>query len=106
MVMRDENPLKMTANTTHGPCKFEAEVQKWMARLKDAASSSQEPPSRLRPLFFYFLFYQFFSQQFRVGGQNKHKNKIHLDQFPIELKSKETRFRVSFDFNSIGKWSE
>ena len=51
----------------------------------------------------YFLFYRFFSQQVRVGGRNE--NKIHLDHFPIELKSKETN-RVSFVFNSIGKWSK
>ena len=60
----------------------------------------------LRPKFFYFLFYRFFSQQVRVGGRNKNKNKIHSDHFPIELKSKETQFCVSFDFNSIVKWSE
>ena len=59
---------------------------------------------KVRPKFFYFLFYRFFSQQVRVGGRNK--NKIHSNHFPIELKSKETRNRVSFDFNSIGKWSE
>ena len=58
----------------------------------------------IRPSFFYFLFYQFFSQQVRVGGQNKNKNKIHSDHFPIELKSKETWNCVSFDFNSIGKF--
>ena len=29
----------------------------------------------------YFLFYQFFSQQVRVGGRNKNKNKIHSDHF-------------------------
>ena len=46
---------------------------------------------------FYFLFYQFFPQQ----GRNKNK-KINLDLFPNELKSKETRFCVSFDFYSIG----
>ena len=45
----------------------------------------------VRPEFFYFLF---FSQRVSVGGRNKNKNKIHLDHFPIELKSKETRFRV------------
>ena len=56
----------------------------------------------LRPEFFYFLFYRFFSQQIRVGGGNK----IHSDHFPIELKLKETRNHVSFNFNSIGKWSE
>ena len=52
----------------------------------------------LRPEFFYFLFYRFFSQQVRVGGRNKNKNKIHLDHFPFELKLKETRDRVSFNF--------
>ena len=46
---------------------------------------------QLRPKFFYFLFYRFFSQQVRVGGRNKNKNKIHSDRFPIELKSKETQ---------------
>ena len=45
-----------------------------------------------RPSFFYFLFYRLFLQQVRVGGRNKNENKIHLDQLPIELKSKETRF--------------
>ena len=40
--------------------------------------------------FFFFFFYRFFSQQVRVGGRNKSKNKIHSDHFPIELKSKET----------------
>ena len=44
----------------------------------------------LRPSFFYFLFYQFFSEQVRVGGRNKNKYKIHSDHFPIESKSKET----------------
>ena len=44
----------------------------------------------MRPEFFYFLFYRFFLQQVRVGGQNKNKNKIHSDHFPTELKSKET----------------
>ena len=34
------------------------------------------------------------------------KNKIHSDHFPIELISRETQFRVSFDFYSIGKLSE
>ena len=51
--------------------------------------------------FFLFLAIPIFSQQLRVGGRNK--NKIHSDHFPIELKSKETGNRVSFDFNSIGK---
>ena len=49
--------------------------------------------SSLGHRFFYFLFYQIFLQQvYRVGGRNKNKNKIHSDHFPIELKSKETRF--------------
>ena len=47
--------------------------------------------------FFIFCFTDFFLQQVRVGGQNKNKNKIHWDHFPIELKT----FRVSFYFNSI-----
>ena len=45
--------------------------------------------------FFIFLFYRFFSQQVRVGGRNKNKNKIHSDHFPIELKSKETLIEYS-----------
>ena len=60
----------------------------------------------VRPEFFYFLFYRFFLQQVRGGGRNKNKNKINSDHFPIELKLKETWNRVSFNFNSIGKWSE
>ena len=43
-------------------------------------------------VFLFFVLSNFFLQQVRVGGQNKNKNKIHLDDFPIELKSKETRF--------------
>ena len=56
----------------------------------------------------HFLFFvlPIFFQQVRVGGRNKNKNKIHSDHFRIELKSKETRNRVSFDFNSIRKWSK
>ena len=53
---------------------------------------------------FLFFVLPIFSQQVRVGGRNK--NKIHSDHFPIELKSKETQNCVSFDFNSIGKWSK
>ena len=55
-------------------------------------------------LWFIFCFTDFFSQQVRVGGRNKNKNKIHSDHFPIELKSKETWNCVSFDFNSFGKF--
>ena len=36
----------------------------------------------------------------------KNENKIHLNHFQIELKSKETRFRVAFDFNSKRKRSK
>ena len=57
-------------------------------------------------VFLFFVLLIFFQQQVRVKIRNKNKNKIHSDHFPIELKSKETQFRVSFDFNSIGKWSE
>ena len=32
-------------------------------------------------------------------------NKIHSDHFPIEL-NRRKHSCVSFDFNSIGKWSE
>ena len=39
--MKDNSPVKMTAYTKQGQFKFEAEVQKSMARLKKAASSSQ-----------------------------------------------------------------
>ena len=53
---------------------------------------------------FLFFVLPIFSQQGRVDGRNK--NKIHLDHFPIELKMKEARNRVSFDFNSIEKWSK
>ena len=53
-----------------------------------------KPQSPLRPSFFYFLFYRFFSQQVSVGGRNKNKNKIHSDHFPIELKLKETQETV------------
>ena len=62
---------------------------------------TEEP---VRPSFFFVFFYRFFSKQVGLGGQNKIK--IHSDHFPIELKSKVTRNCVSFDFNSIGKWSE
>ena len=48
---------------------------------------------------FNFCLTDYFSQQNRVGGRNKNKNKIHTDRFPIEFKSKETRNRFSFDFN-------
>ena len=50
--------------------------------------------NRFRPLFFLFFVLPIFCQQVRVGGRYKNKNKIHSDHFPIELKSKETRFRV------------
>ena len=55
----------------------------------------------IRPSFFYFLFYRFFSQQVSVGGRNKNKNKINLDHFPIELKSKETQLCYTTVFPSI-----
>ena len=54
------------------------------------AAGSNE--ATVRPSFFYFLFYRFFSQQVGVGGRNK--NKIHSAHFPIEFKSN----RVSFGF--------
>ena len=47
VVIKDNNQVKMTTHTTHGPCKLEAKVQKSMARLK-ATSSSQ---SSLFPTF-------------------------------------------------------
>ena len=43
---------------------------------------------------------------FSTATRFKFKNKIHSDHFQIELKSKETGSCVSFDFDSIGKWSE
>ena len=69
-----------------------------------AISSGCKP--ELRPEFFIFCFTDFFHNVLVSEDEIKIKNKIHLDHFPIELKSKETRFRVSFDFNSIGKWSK
>ena len=45
----------------------------------------------------FFSFCLFYCSQFDLI-----KNKIHSDHFPIELKSKETRNCVSFNFNSIG----
>ena len=56
--------------------------------------------------FFIFCFTDFFHNKLGSEDEIKNKNKIHLDHFPIELKLKETRFCVSFNFNSIGKWSE
>ena len=38
-------------------------------------------------VFFLFVVLPIFSQQVRVGGRNKNKNKIHSDHFPIDLKS-------------------
>jgi len=35
--------------------------------------------SLFRPLFFYFLFLRFFPQKVRVGGGNKIKNKITVN---------------------------
>ena len=51
----------------------------------------------IRPSFFYFLFYRFFSQQVSVGGRDKNKNTIHSDHFPIELKSKETQILIQLE---------
>ena len=48
VVIKDNNPVKMTTHTTHGPCLFEAQVQKSMTSLKEATSSSQ---SSLFPTF-------------------------------------------------------
>ena len=53
------------------------------------------------PKFFYFLFYRFFSQQVRVGGRNKNKNKIHSDHFPIKLKSKETQLQYLTNTSAV-----
>ena len=76
-------------------------------RMYDSMGSPQKRLTMaLHKAIVFFLFYRFFSQKVRVGGRNKNKNKIHSDRFPAELKSKETQFRVSFDFNSVEKWSE
>ena len=61
-------------------------------------------PEISRPLghrCFIFCFTDFFHKN--LGSEEEMKIKLN---FPTELKSKETRFCVSFDFNSIGKWSE
>ena len=51
-----------------------------------------------------FCFTNFFRN--KLGLEDEIKKKNHSDHFPIELKLKETQFCVSFDFNSVGKWSE
>ena len=38
VIMQSNNPVKKTSHTLHGPSKFEAEEQKSMARLEEAAS--------------------------------------------------------------------
>ena len=40
-------PVRETEHNVHAPSPHEVEVKKSMARLKDAASSSQDAPSRL-----------------------------------------------------------
>ena len=61
-------------------------------------------------LFFYFCFtvclFVFLRNKLGSEDEIKIKNKNHSDYFPIELKSNETRYRVSFGFNPIEKWSE
>ena len=47
VITTDGIPLKTTSQTTHGPCKFEVEVQKSIARLKEHTTASQEPSTRL-----------------------------------------------------------
>ena len=42
--MNGENLVKVSAHTTHGPCHFEAEVQKSIIRLKEAVSASLRNP--------------------------------------------------------------
>ena len=96
------NLPKIQRNTEKNGCeRLRNSAEKFLLFLAVSLQNRQ-----VRPEFFYFLFYRFFSQQVRVGGQNKNKNKIHSEHFPIELKLKETRNRVSFNFKSIGKWSE
>ena len=54
--------------------------------------------------FFIFCFTDFFRDKLRSEDEIKMKIKFIRTIFQFtELKSKETRFRVSFDFNSIGK---
>ena len=65
--------------------------------LQHTHSGQNDQNYSLRPSFFYSLFYRFFSQQVKNGGQNK--NKIHLDPFSVVLKLKEIQICVSFDFN-------
>ena len=46
---------------------------------------------------------------FKNQLENPTAKTVHSDNFPLELKLKETRTTrncVSFDFNSIGGWSE
>ena len=46
---------------------------------------------------------------FKNQLENPTAKTVHSDNFPLELKWKETRITrncVSFDFNSIGGWSE
>jgi len=45
----------------------------------DLWNSKVADTSLLRPLFFYFLFLRFFPQKVRVGGGNKIKNKITVN---------------------------
>ena len=59
------------------------------------------------PTLVIFCFTDFFFRN-KLGSEDGIKIKIKFisDHFPTELKSKETRNCVSFNFNSIGKWSD
>ena len=43
-----------------------------------------------KAIVFSFFFYRFFPNKLGSEDEIKNKNKIHLDHFPIELKSKKT----------------
>ena len=56
--------------------------------------------------FFIFCFTDFFRNKLGSKDETKIEIKFIQTYFSIELKLKETRFCVTFDFNSIGEWSE
>ena len=58
--------------------------------LRTRNEPSQQQICSKAIVFLYFVL-PISSQQVRVGGRNKNKNKIHSDHFPNDLKLKETR---------------